>query len=567
MESLKKMLVLVVVGLLAGAANAAVVDVPAGLITTSQTWTADNVYRLKGQVYVAPGATLTIEAGTLIASLPADQGSLAICRGAKIYANGRCDAPIIFTSTNDDFKTWRGVCNEWGNVTIMGKAVISGYKYKGNIMTYKDGYSAPVVTNTAALDGVDKREMEGLVADAPGDPKVLYGGDDDNDNSGSMSYVSLRYGGKVIGLANELNGLSLGGVGRETDISHIEIMNNVDDGIEIWGGTVNMKYVSIWNVGDDSFDVDQGYRGKVQFAFIVCGYSADAAQGSGVCDNAFEMDGSEDSDGQPVTTSVVYNATVIGQPLANRRGVAYRDGARVQFRNCIFMDLGERLVRNDNSDGDGGSGYGYNGTLSWNETWTNPYTEMWNTSNPKTGGHVNANGLTSAQLQAVYTAQSSGNLNQISDSVFFRNLWTSGGETAYTVYDTVSALPGANNVNNVIAAYNVSSPDDNMPIKRLIRGPVTIKGGKQLLPVVYVDPRAANAALTSVAAAPNDGFFTPAQYRGAFNADENWLIGWTAAYQYGMTDGGTFSAVDINGDCKVDLGDFAHISESWLLNL
>lgn len=555
MESLKKMVVLVaVVGLMVGATNAAVVVVDSN-IATSTTWTADNVYRLDKQIFVLPGATLTIEPGTLIASEPAKLGGLAVARGAKIYANGRCDAPIIFTSTNDDFKTWRAVCNEWGNLTIMGKALICSYQYGGSTQTYQDGYGAPVVTNTAMLDGVDKRVMEGLVSDAPGDPKVLYGGDDDNDNSGSLSYVSFRYGGKVIGLANELNGLSLGGIGRETDISHVEIMNNVDDGIEIWGGTVNLKYVSIWNVGDDYLDIDQGYRGKVQFAFIVMGYSANASQGSGVGDNAFEMDGAENSDGQPVTTSVIYNATVIGQPIDGDHGIALRDGCRVQVRNSIFMELGERLLNNDNSDGDGGSGYGYNGTLSFNETWQTPYTAMWDTTNPKTGGHVNAGGLTSAQLQAIYTAQSSGNLNEISDCVFYNNPFA----TAYSTYNTVTALAGANNVNNVFATVS--------PIRKLIRGALVTAGGKSMLPVVYVDPRAANDALTSVATAPNDGFFTPAQYRGAFNADENWLLGWTAADQYGMTGGGSFSAVDINGDCEVNLGDFAHISESWMLSL
>jgi hypothetical protein len=80
-------------------------------------------------------------------------------------------------------------------------------------------------------------------------------------------------------------------------------MNNVDDGIEIWGGTVNLKYFSIWNIGDDSFDVDQGWRGKAQFGLIVQGYSLDANQGSGVGDNVFETDGAEDSDAQPVTTA------------------------------------------------------------------------------------------------------------------------------------------------------------------------------------------------------------------------------------------------------------------------
>jgi hypothetical protein len=84
----------------------------------------------------------------------------------------------------------------------------------------------------------------------------------------------------VLGLTNELNGLSLGGIGRAPDIHHVEIMNNVDDGVEIWGGTVSTKYMSVWNVGDDSFDVDQGHRGEHRFILIVQGYSLDVVQGS-----------------------------------------------------------------------------------------------------------------------------------------------------------------------------------------------------------------------------------------------------------------------------------------------
>ncbi len=228
--------------------------------------------------------------------------------------------------------------------------------------------------NTKEPTGLNEKQMEGLIAEFPGDPKVMYGGGDDDDDSGSISYLSLRYGGKVVELQNELNGLSMGGIGRETNVDHVEIINNVDDGIETWGGTVNYKYINIWNVGDDSFDVDEGWRGKAQFGLIVQGYSIDASQGSGVGDNCFETDGAEDSDAQPVTTAAIYNFTVVGQPIDGDHGTAWRDNARVQYHNCIWMDLGEQLVKFDGDDGDGASGYGYNGTLTWEETWTTDYT-------------------------------------------------------------------------------------------------------------------------------------------------------------------------------------------------
>ncbi len=335
-------------------------------ITTSTTWTSNNRYNLQRQIYVTNGATLTIEAGTVVASTATINGggSLAVTRGSQIFVQGTDKRPVIMTSTadfatwtggNPKTGTWRESANEWGNLTLMGRGYISENVVAANTPT-------PNANNIAT--------MEGLIAGFPGDQRVLYGGGNDNDDSGSISYLSLRYGGRVIGLTNELNGMSLGGIGRDTAIHRIEIMNNVDDGVEIWGGTVNLKYFSIWNIGDDSVDVDQGWRGKAQFGLIVQGHSLDAAQGSGVGDNVFEMDGAEQADYQPVTTASIYNCTIIGQPLDGDHGTAWRDNARVQFRNCIFMNVGDRVVGFDNLDGDGGLGYGYNGTLSWAGTWT-----------------------------------------------------------------------------------------------------------------------------------------------------------------------------------------------------
>lgn len=489
-----------------GAAAAAEVLVTDN-IKTSTTWTADNVYNLQKQVFVLSGASLTIEAGTLVQSTAGLGGSLAVCRGAKIYVNGTKDKPVIMTSSKDDLKTWHEGCNEWGNLTIMGNALISASHYSGQ----------PVGNNTKEPTGLNVKQMEGLTASSEGDTTVMYGGADDDDDSGSIHYLSLRYGGKVVGLANELNGLSLGAIGRETDIDHVEILNNVDDGVEIWGGTVNLKYVSVWNVGDDSIDVDEGWRGKIQFGLIVQGYSADANQGSGVGDNCFEADGAEDSDAQPVTTSTIYNMTVIGQPVDGDQGTAWRDGARLQYRNCIFMDLGEQLVKNDNSDGDGGSGYGYNGTLSWDNIWTTPYT------------YTSPVNIGSADPKKLYTVQTSGNLAEISDCVFYNNLFA----TAYTEADA----RGVRNENN----HNVTAT--NSPIQSLTRGAVVTKGGKKMLPVVSINPCAANDALTSFAVAPNDGFFTSANYRGGFSANDNWLKGWTAVDAYGMAEGSSSVSV------------------------
>jgi hypothetical protein len=489
-------------------------DVPAGVHNVSEHWTvANSPYRLKGQVYFGVGTTLTIDAGVIVANLPADQGSLAIVRGAQIIVNGTQANPVIMTSTNDvatwtgttgsgssqmpgNPKTgvWREAANEWGNLTIMGDAYISENSVVGNT-------PVPSPSNVA--------NMEGLVN---GPSTDQYGGGDDNDDSGSIRYLSLRYGGKVVGLANELNGLSLGGIGRNTDIDHVDIMNNVDDGIEIWGGTVNLKNFNIWNIGDDCFDVDQGWRGKAQFGLLVQGYSLDAAQGSGVGDNCFETDGAEDSSWQPVTTATIYNCTVIGQPLDGDHATAWRDDARVQYRNCIFMDIGERVVSFDNLDGDGASGYGFSGTLSWPDTWTTAFNAV----------PAHANDFTTGTYATNYPAQTSGRLAEITDSVFYNN----NHATAYTEANLRDVFNPLNN--NVMAASS--------PIQSLTRGPQVIKGGKLMVPVIGLDPRPANDALVSVNQAPNDGFFTPSMFRGAFvpNA-QSWLCDWTASFAFGFT--------------------------------
>lgn len=490
---------------------------PADLITVSTTWTPDNVYNLVDQIFVMPGATLTVEAGTRIASTPtADgSGSLAVARGGKIMILGTQDNPVVMTSSADD-GTWRESANEWGNLTIMGNGLISASHFDGEPVVVNDR------PNTKIPDGLNEKQMEGLVASAPGDTKVLYGGDNDDDDSGTIQYLSIRYGGRVVGLGNELNGLSLGAIGRATDIQFVEIMNNVDDGIEIWGGAVNLKYVSIWNVGDDSFDVDQGWRGKAQFVVIVQGYSLDADQGSGVGDNAFETDGAEDSDAQPVTTATIYNATVIGQPFDGDGGTVWRDGARIQYRNSIFMDLGDKLVQPDGDDGDGAQGYGFNGTLTFEQVWTTPYTHSFDaaaTVNAAPGampGDFN-------HPETLYQAQVDGNLAEITGGIMFNN----ANAEAYTDADAVGVFDPANN--------NLREPV-NSPVQLVVReAPPVVRGGKVMARVIMLDPRAANDALThAVVSAPDDGFFAPAPLSGAFDNCNNWLAGWTAADAFGL---------------------------------
>lgn len=566
-------------------------------IAGNVTWTkADSPVHLVGDIYVLPGASLTIEAGVVVASYYDDLGSLAVCQGADIFVNGTADEPVIMTSAEDvatwkgsvvtrggttiddgfggtvaavtsistmgDPKTgvWRAVCKEWGSLAIMGKGYISASHYKGTPVVWVDD-SDVSHQNTKCPNTLNKKEMEGLTKAASNDTRLLYGGDDDNDDSGSINYLSLRYGGRDTEPQAELNGLSLGAVGRATDISHVEVMNNVDDGIEIWGGTVQLKNVSIWNVGDDYLDCDEGWRGSAEKGLIVQGYSAEAKQGSGMGDNCFEIDGAEDADAQPATTVKISNFTVVGQPGkvpaygdGGDGGTAWRDNARVQYDSCIWMDLDDQLVLFDNADTDGASGYDAtatsgnagsllrtntpaDGTMNWVQHWTTSY-NAW-----KAGAYADPQscGIDFASLyEAWVVTDLTAPLCNITNSV----VW--GSNVKWTEYDQL-VTDGADLSGNTYDRTEAGP----MPIQNLVRGAdVTfIAGGKLhgVQPVEWINPLPA-AGVTA----------------GGFNTS-NWLAGWTAADAFGMTDTSmNLSSADLNGDGSTDLADMSIFSSQWL---
>lgn len=494
-----------------------------GDISSSVTWKASDYHNMTNRVNVLPGATLTIEPGTVITS---DGGTLAVAAGAQIFAKGTKDAPIIFTSVNDDRQNWRAACQEWGSLAIMGEGIISSHVYKNDV---KNG-----TASAAAAVGTHTRTMEGLISQ--GDGREIYGGNNDDYDAGTLSYVSFRYGGQVLEEASELNGLSLGGVGRETQVDHIEIMNNVDDGIEIWGGTVCLKYISIWNIGDDSLDCDQGWRGKVQHGLIVQGYSADASQGSGVGDNCIEMDGSEDSDCEPHTTSTLYNFTVIGNSVSGDHGMALRDNVRLQVRNSVFIGAAKNdgSLIDEESDGDGASGWNIaqgattpgsggkgvpHAALKTVPNMEDTYGIAYN-ANASAGDldRIEAAGFTS---NGIYWAQTDGYMNELTDTVVYDvSFGGHVGEIVASNYagfavTSASALPVASvtYATNALASF-----------------------GKSVEYVTSLDPRAANDAVSADSLPTNDGFFDQVSYRGAFSPNYNWLAGWTAADEFGLVD-------------------------------
>ena len=297
-----------------------------GNLLANTTLTCDKMWILDETVYVGDGKTITIQAGTIIkgetgTGLAAK--SLLISRGGKINAVGSESCPIQFTSVSDPLDGTKSLLDqgEWGGLLILGKAT-------NNLLLANGGLA--VGDGVGTIEGFDTS-----------DPRVRYGnpgsGFDDNDNSGVLKYVSLRHGGTVVGdpgLGNDINGLTLGSVGRGTTIEHVEIVGNNDDGIEFFGGTVDVKYISVLFCGDDYFDTDQGWTGRGQFIF--------GLQAPGQGNEGMECDADDnDSGNSPATHGTIFNATMIGNGA--NAGVFAKEAVEGTWGNCVFGNFAQGI--------------------------------------------------------------------------------------------------------------------------------------------------------------------------------------------------------------------------------
>ena len=257
-------------------------------ISTNTTWTNNKQYLLRGLVYVTSGATLTIDSGVIIKGDKNTKGTLIIERGAKIIAKGTKTAPIVFTSNQPAGARAYG---DWGGVIICG--------------------SAP--TNWTAGQ-----------AQVEGGPRSFYGGTNPNDNSGTLQYVRIEFPGVAFSPGNEVNGLSLCGVGAGTTINNIQVSFCGDDSYEWFGGNVNSKYLVAYRGWDDDFDTDCGYSGKNQFVFgIRDPYSADVS-GSKAFENDSYLPGTNSGllTDTLATRAIFSNVTVVG-PLVSPTSTAW----------------------------------------------------------------------------------------------------------------------------------------------------------------------------------------------------------------------------------------------------
>lgn len=277
-------------------------------ITANRILHNDTIYLIKNFVYVTNNATLTIEPGTLIKGDQATKGTLIITRGAKIMAEGNRYQPIVFTSNQPAGSRSYG---DWGGLVILGKAPVN--------------------------DPAGEKIVEGGL-----DPvKALYGGTDANDNSGILKFVRVEFPGIAFQPNNEINGITLGGVGSGTTMEYVQVSYSGDDSYEWFGGTVNAKHLIAHRAWDDDFDSDAGWQGKVQFAVVLRDSSIADVSGS----NGFESD--NDGSGTtntPYTAPVFSNVSIFGPKInANtiinpdyKRALHLRRSTKTSVYNSVF---------------------------------------------------------------------------------------------------------------------------------------------------------------------------------------------------------------------------------------
>ena len=291
------------------------------------TWSSEFTYVLTNRVFVNGGQTLTIEPGTVVKGEPGlreNATALIVARGGTLLADGTAAEPIVFTALADDVADADDEpgAGSWGGLILLGQARTN---------------TTPGAIN---IEGIPTTE-----------PRALYGcGDagfacDDDDASGVLRYVSVRYGGSEIGAGNEINGVTFGGVGRGTVVEYVEVFANQDDGFEWFGGTVNGRYLVSAFVGDEAFDTDQGYRGTNQFVFGILDAGGD---------NGFEMDGGDDElggeDAAPLSQPVFANVTVIG--AGDNRGARIKENAAPAFYRAHFAGFAFGVTVQDNDSGE-----------------------------------------------------------------------------------------------------------------------------------------------------------------------------------------------------------------------
>ncbi|MFC6100116.1 hypothetical protein [Olivibacter domesticus] len=289
-------------------------DTLQGVISTDITLKENANYLLKGQVVVQNNAVLTIAPGVSILVEKSDsainKGSLIITQGAKIVVNGTEQHPVVFTSAAKDKQP-----GDWGAIVILGKA--------------------PINTKTLNVPGLGN------------DKKAICGGNNAEDNSGSIQYLRIEYGGGLNPKAEDewaidkASGLCLAAVGSSTILDHIMVSHSRDDAFQFLGGTVNAKNLIAYNNGDDDYDFDLGYNGRLQF---IVSYRTAVSDWALRANGIESLNDADASSSTPYTRPIISNATIIGtqgvvkEPTNQNQGVYIRKNTRFAIQNSIIAE-------------------------------------------------------------------------------------------------------------------------------------------------------------------------------------------------------------------------------------
>jgi len=289
-----------------------------GDIEDDATLGCESRYLLRHVTTVRPGATLTIEPGTVILGDPETRGTLVVEARGRILAVGTPESPIVFTSARPEAERRAG---DWGGVIVLGNAP----------------------TNLVDAAGQPRKgAVEGLMQGG------RYGGSNPDDDSGRIRFVRIEYAGTEIAPNNEINGLTLAGVGRGTIVDHVQVRETLDDCFEFFGGTVDARYLVCDSPGDDGFDWDQGYVGRLQFLLMRDDAMSDAS-------NGFEGDNAaEDGLAEPRSAPTIYNATLCGNGGDGPRpsyGILLRHGSRGAIHDAIVSSFHVGFDRRDLTTG------------------------------------------------------------------------------------------------------------------------------------------------------------------------------------------------------------------------
>lgn len=473
---------------------------------TNQVFTCDKIYILDRKAYVDSTKTLTIQPGTIIkggpspTGQPADATALIVERGAKIFAQGTASCPIVFTASADPMDGTYSYTNrgQWGGVVILGNATNNH-----NLTTSTAAFGGTCTGSGCNGTGIGKGYIEGFNA---ADARNQYGGGttpNDDDNSGIMTYVSIRHAGAILAVGNELNGLSLGSVGRGTKLENIEIVSCDDDAIEFFGGTVNLKYASVLYSNDDMFDWDNGYSGKMQFLF---GVQADSTVTT-TADNGFEADSDDKKSGAyPKANPIIYNATLMsnGKYLLTSDNSAHaamnmKELTSGQIYNSVFAGFKH--------------GINFQQSVGTRNAAQGEAYALWKDSTSANQIKINCNTFTGTKTWMVVNANNAGAFTL-----------ASAADSAKLTADNnsfVTSIPGFD-YQFTLTGNTVTNRYDAVPTPNLTTGCPT----------------------------STDAFFTPAAYQGAFsNNQRTWLSDWaySLALQSEQSFGGCPTDIDGNG--------------------